>query len=432
MPLRKRMARANGHDMPQIFIRLVGLALLFVSLTATASDGLAGKVFCGYQGWFRCEGDGSRTGWSHYAAGGKKFEPGHAHIEMWPDMSELGADERFATPFRFADGKPAEVFSSVNKATVMRHFEWMRDYAIDGVFVQRFATVTRDKRFRTAMDQVLGNCAAAAQATGRQWSLMYDLSGIKAGETHLVIEDWKRLINEHRVARDGSDAAYLKHRQKPLIALWGLGFNDRAPMLDEWAALLAFFRSDAQYGGYAIMIGVPYHWRTLHRDSIADGRLHQLIAQCDVVSPWAVGRLATPQDAANRVDSVLKPDITWCNEHRLDYLPVIFPGFSWSNLSKSRGVEAKFDAIPRRGGEFLWSQALAAKKAGAKGLYVAMFDEMDEGTAIFKTSQQPPIGESKFLTEPSLPSDHYLWLTGILGKMMRGELPASETLPARK
>jgi hypothetical protein len=202
-------------------------------------------------------------------------------------------------------------------------------------------------------------------------------------------------------------------------------------MLDEWAALLTFFRSDPSYGGCSIMLGVPYHWRTLSADSITDATLHTLIAQCDILSPWAVGRLATPQDAAARVDTILKPDIAWCDQHHLDYLPVAFPGFSWSNLSKSRGVEAKFDAIPRRRGAFLWSQALAAKKASAKALYIAMFDEMDEGTAIFKTSQHPPLGDSPFLADPSLPSDHYLWLTGTLGKLLRSELPATDTMPAR-
>ena len=28
---------------------------------------LIGKVMCGYQGWFNCEGDGSRMGWKHWA-----------------------------------------------------------------------------------------------------------------------------------------------------------------------------------------------------------------------------------------------------------------------------------------------------------------------------------------------------------------------------
>jgi hypothetical protein len=90
---------------------------------------LIGKVVCGYQGWFRCEGDGSNNGWHHYAAGGK-FEPGHAHIEMWPDVSELAPQDRFATPFKHADGRTAEVFSSVRESVVQLHFKWMRDYGI--------------------------------------------------------------------------------------------------------------------------------------------------------------------------------------------------------------------------------------------------------------------------------------------------------------
>ena len=424
--------------LPSIFATLLAvLASTFAAdlptppAHANTSDGLSGKVFCGYQGWFRCEGDGANNGWHHYASGGK-FEPGHAGIELWPDVTSFTADERFATPFRHADGSVAEVFSSVREATVKRHFEWMRDYGIDGAFVQRFASTTKDKRYREPMDRVLANCSKSAAATGRQWAVMYDLSGIKPGDIHIVIEDWQRLVREHRVPRDGSDASYLRHRNKPLVALWGLGFNDRAPMLDEWAQLIAFLRDDAACGGCAIMIGVPYHWRLLKNDCIADAKVHDLIAQCDVVSPWAVGRLATQQDAAARGESVLKPDLAWCHEHGLDYLPVAFPGFSWSNLTKGRGKEAKFDQTPRQGGAFLWSQALAVQRAGAKSLYVAMFDEMDEGTAIFKTTQTPPVGDSHFLTEPALPSDHYLWLTGTLGKLLRGELPASDTLPGRK
>ena len=65
-------------------------------------------------------------------------------------------------------------------------------------------------------------------------------------------------------------------------------------------------------------------------------------------------------------------------------------------------------------------------------LYVAMFDELDEGTAIFKTTNTPPVGESPFLKEPELQSDHYLWLTGQVGKMLRGQLPAAPTAPVRK
>ncbi len=403
------------------------LFCLALSLPAAAGDGLTGRVMCGYQGWFRAEGDGSDSGWRHYANGGK-FEPGHAHIEIWPDVSELGPEERFATPFKHADGRRAEVFSSVVPATVRRHFEWMRDYGIDGVFLQRFATETRDQRFRESMDKVLGNVRTSANATGRKWVLMYDLSGLVEGGTSILIEDFERLRDDRLIALDGSDNAYLFHRGKPLVALWGLGFNDRPPMLDEWDHLVKFFRDEA---GCSVMLGVPCYWRTLDRDAIRDPRLHAIIAMADVVSPWSVGRFGTPEEALARGKALLEPDMKWCEGRGLDYLPVIFPGFSWQNLQKGRGVEAEFDQIPRRGGKFLWSQAVAAKRAGAESLYVAMFDELDEATAIFKTTQDPPVGASPFLKEPELPNDHYLWLAGRIGRMVRSELPVDGAPPQR-
>jgi hypothetical protein len=85
---------------------------------------------------------------------------------------------------------------------------------------------------------------------------------------------------------------------------------------------------------------------------------------------------------------------------------------------------APLDAIPRLRGRFLWSQVTAAKRAGADMLYVAMFDEVDEGTAIFKVTNSPPVGldeNVQFLGYEGLPSDHYLRLTGVAGKLFRGE-----------
>jgi hypothetical protein len=59
-----------------------------------------------------------------------------------------------------------------------------------------------------------------------------------------------------------------------------------------------------------------------------------------------------------------------------------------------------------------------------------MFDEIDEGTAIFKVSNNPPVGVTKFISyEEGVPSDYYLWLTGQAGKMLRKEIPLSESQP---
>ena len=403
-------------------------ALLFLLLCRSLhAGGLDGKVMCGYQGWFRVPDDGSGGGWHHYAPGGK-FEPGSCHIDLWPDVRELPAAERFATPFKHPDGTVAEVFSSVRPAVVALHFKWMRDYGIDGIFLQRFAGTTRNERARQTMDGILDACRKSAQETGRSWVLMYDLSGVTKDASQIIIADWKRLEAQFHLTDAVQNPAYLRHREKPLVALWGCGFNDRPPMLDDWRTMVRFFKEEAKC---SLMLGVPAYWRTLDRDTIADPELHQLIAEADVLSPWNVGRYDSPEAAARHADQTTAADLTWCEERKLDCLPVAFPGFSWHNLSASRGREQKVDAIPRRGGRFLWSQVSGFHKAGARSLYLAMFDELDEGTAIFKVREDPPVGKSLFVAEPDVPGDHYLWLTGKAGELLRGKLTGSE-MPARK
>ena len=50
----------------------------------------------------------------------------------------LDADERVLTDFRHKDGSVATVFDAQNAKTVSRHFAWMKQYGIDGAFLQRF------------------------------------------------------------------------------------------------------------------------------------------------------------------------------------------------------------------------------------------------------------------------------------------------------
>jgi hypothetical protein len=60
-----------------------------------------------------------------------------------------------------------------------------------------------------------------------------------------------------------------------------------------------------------------------------------------------------------------------------------------------------------------------------------MFDEVDEGTAIFKCTNAPPVGPNPFVTYEGLPSDHYLWLTGEGGRLLRGERGTQKSIPDR-
>lgn len=384
---------------------------------------LTGKVMCGYQGWFSAPGDGMGLGWTHWGKGRKEFfGPGNVTVDLWPDVSELDADERHVTGFINADGSAAEVFSSANCKTVLRHFEWMREYDIDGVFVQRFANGLKDELHSRHKNTVLSHAREGANLNGRAYAVMYDLSGLPAGGVATVWQDWRMLRDEMKITED---AAYLRHEGRPVVAVWGVGFNDdRKYTLAECRELVTRLKAD----GCTVMLGVPTGWRELHRDSIPDPALHDVLKLADVISPWTIGRYRNPKEVERHTANVTKPDLAWCQAQSLDYLPVVFPGFSWHNMNP----EAPLDAIPRLKGEFLWSQFVAAKSAGASMIYVAMFDEVDEATAIFKCTNTPPVGSSPFLTYEGLPSDHYLWLTGQGGRLLRDELPVQESLPARQ
>lgn len=365
---------------------------------------LFNKVMCGYQGWFMAKNDGYNAGFVHW--GGVDRDPPSCVVDLWPDLSEFDADELFPTHFRHEDGSTAYVFSSTVKKTVLRHFKWMEDYGIDGVFVQRFGSVIRDLSGwdyeRTC--EVLSHCREGANRYGRTFAVMYDVS-FDRRSVDTIMRDWTRLMQEMKITES---PAYLNHRGHPVIALWGYGFR----RFDAQAVKELFeFLKKEENGACTILLGVPNDWVTWQ-----DEKLELMKKYAHIISPWTVGRYNSPQTAQAHNAANWPADLAWCKEHDKDYYAVAFPGFSWNNLTKGN---APLNQIPRRNGDFFWSQIEQVKQYGMNMAYVAMFDEVDEGTAIFKCSNKPPVGN--FVTYEGLPSDHYLQLTGKAARFLRGE-----------
>ena len=69
------------------------------------------------------------------------------------------------------------MYSDWNAKTVLRHFKWMKDYGIDGVFVQRFASEVIVPGGFQQFNKVLASCREGANPYGRTYAVMYDLSG---------------------------------------------------------------------------------------------------------------------------------------------------------------------------------------------------------------------------------------------------------------
>ena len=386
-----------------------------------------GRIMCGNQGRFRADGDGSGRGWVHYGRGGCGTNT--ATVDLWPDVSEYKTT--YPTGFKLEDGSPARVFSPWDESAVDLHFRWMQEYGIDGVFMQRFFDVTRTEKSRAEGRVVLGHALKAAQKHERALAIMYDLSGLRPGQDcSSLIQDWKELVDEIKITSQGTNQSYLYHRGKPLVAIWGIGFPDRPYNIREIGLekLIDFLKNDPEYGGCCVMLGVPNYFRDLHADTTPDAYLHDIMVKADVIMPWRVGRFSESlYGEMNRYGAQVKADQEWCASRKLDYVPCVYPGFSWYNLSKHRDP---FDAIPRLKGRFYWGLMTTAIQSGAKMIYVAMFDEMDEGTAIFKCTNKPPQNQppAKFLTYEDLPTDHYLWLTGQAGKILRGEISSDKEL----
>ncbi|MEM6916815.1 MAG: xylosidase/arabinosidase, partial [Verrucomicrobiota bacterium] len=224
-----------------------------------------------------------------------------------------------------------------------------------------------------------------------------------------------------QLGTDPNDSAYLHVNGKPLVAMWGVGFgDDREYSLEKSEWFIRLLKNNPEWGGFSIMLGVPYFWREGTRDATRDERFHEVLKLADILSPWSVGRYRSGEKFdAEAIREHQKADREWAEENDIKMLPVVFPGFSWNNLK-----DEESSGIPREGGKFLWRQFLATSAAGNDTAYIAMFDEIDEGTAIFKCTNDPPVGASSFQTYEGMPSDHYLWLAGEGARLLRGEIPS--------
>jgi len=384
------------------------------------------KVLLGYQGWFRCPGGGPLgTNWSHWANGAPTASS--LVIDMYPDLREFEPGETCAVPGMTIGANPAHLFSSGSSKTVDRHFRWMQQYGLDGVLVQRFITDIPGNRSRG--DVVLKNVMAAARRYGRVFALEYDISGANPATLLATMQDdWKYLVETLELT---AQPGYLRHNGRPVLGVWGIGLNStRHPPGDPDAALrlIQWFREEARVNYIG---GTPGYWRALSNDAATDPRWATVYQAMDGIQPWSVGRYSTPAAIDRWRTERLDPDLATTAQRQQIYMPVVFPGFSWYNLNRN----AMQNQIPRNKGEFLWRQAFNAKAAGAKILKIAMFDEVNESTAMFKlASRRTEAPDQGFwLTLDAdgftLPSDWYLRLAGEITRFFHDRAPLSARLP---
>ncbi|MCE7011255.1 glycoside hydrolase family 71/99-like protein [Kibdelosporangium philippinense] len=396
------------------FLTLTGTSLLVTPRPAFAASppgDVVGKITVGYQGWFACAGDGAPiNGWWHWSHNwGQPPSLSNNVIKAWPDMREYSRTYQTAYP-ALNNGQPATLFSSYDQSTVDIHFRWMQQYGCDTAALQRFNPVGGEGPTRDAMATKV---RSAAEATGRKFYIMYDVTNWTEMQSQIKT-DWTS-----KMSALTSSSAYARQNGKPVVGIWGFGFNDSGrpwgpgPCLD----VINWFKSQNCY----VMGGVPTWWRTGTGDSrpgFAD-----VYRAFNMISPWMVGRIGNAGDSDRLYNEVTVPDQNYCNANGIDYQPCVLPG----DVAERQ----------RAHGDLMWRQFYNVVRAGAQGIYISMFDEYNEGNQIAKTAENAsmvPSGSGLWaLDEDGTPcsSDYYLRLTADGGRMLKGQFGLTPTRPTR-
>lgn len=386
---------------------------------AVASDGLKGKLIVGYQGWFGCPGDdGDNQLWLHWFAGDARA--GHFAVDMLPSLSHFRPEDLCTTSICRNDGSPVRLYSAQNPNIAATHFKWMAEYGIDGAAVQRFVRPLELPSLLRRSDRVMTNARNGAEGAGRVFFISYDVSGADTQKvTARIRADWKHITSEMKIT---SSSAYLRSNGKPVLEIWGFGFKDRPGEPQEVLRLIQDLKAGRD-GLEAVTLigGVPTNWRTLEKDSKSEPQWAEVYRSYDVLSPWSVGRFADIPGADDFIRIHVLPDIVATKRLGIGYMPVIFPGFSAYNrsaLHHPNGQNPILNQIPRQCGNFMWRQVHDLLSANVEMIYAAMFDEVDEGTALFpteSTEDKLPKGSRMVHLDQDgckLPSDWYLRVTG--------------------
>jgi len=279
--------------------------------------------------------------------------------------------------------------------------------------VQRFVAGVEEPE----SSRVLGYARAAANRTGRVFAVEYDMTGTPPEKLFdLITNDWKRLVDEMKIT---ADPRYLHHDGRPVLAVWGF-FSDRfeAALAN---GIIDFFKQDKRYR-VTLIGGCQWPWREEKNAAWA-----KVFRRFDVISPWNVGNCVPLGGRLQAKTEQWPGDLIEARRAGMLFMPVVFPGFSWDNLQRK---PAGTTAVPRRGGRFLWEQFHELARRKVDTVYVAMFDEVDEGTAVFKVTSSPPT-QGHFAGYEGLPSDWYLRLVGEGTRMLRGQRPITPDIPIK-
>lgn len=388
-------------------------------------DTFTKRVFTGYQGWFATPDDGVLNRWKHWSRRGRP-RAGNVHMDIYPDVRDFRRRDLYPSGLApLGNGKPALLYSSYRQGIVNVHFKWLAKYGIGGICLNRFMNTST--RFMAARNEITKMAFKAARRFDRHLYFKYNLHqhytvpDPAAG----IIADYLETFEREMPGLTSSDR-YARKAGKPVIEIWGAGFirNNGSITKAQTRKLIDFFKSK----GFYVIGGVPYHWREGIKESRPNWQ--EVFTAFDMITPWAVSKIRTDDGTQSHFDGIVQDDLDYLAGKGIDYRRVIFPGASFANVKNGY----RRNGTPRRAGDFMWRQGYHAARLGLD-VFVANFDEFDEGTAIAKGAPDSRFipRNQWFLTLDAdgthVSSDFYLRLTGEIARMIRRGRPLEFDVP---
>ena len=192
-------------------------------------------------------------------------------------MSQYPATCLFSSNLKLPNGQPAQLYDASCAGVIDKHFQWMQQFGIDGVVVQRFLSALDDNSFITVLQQV----QAAAQKYGRGFIVEYDASGGDSSQGSVaatVMADFNSKVKPFL-----SSSAYIHQNGKPVVMVFGIGgFSFTKVNVADATNIVNQLKGAGNYVG----ISTPTNWAN---DAKANTGYASAYKAANLISPWTVG-----------------------------------------------------------------------------------------------------------------------------------------------
>ncbi len=190
----------------------------------------------------------------------------------------------------FGNGRPANLFSSYDDQTVQTHFRWMAENNLDTAALQRFDPNGGEGPTRNVMATKV---MKAAEMYSRKFYIMYDISGWTTMQNEIKA-DWTNVIGAQ--LHITNSPMYAMQNGKPVVCIWGMGFNDSNHPFDAPTCLdvINWFKGQSCYVMQSG--GVPTHWRD-EKQRFPQAIFSSAYSAFNMISPWMVGRIGNASPA---------------------------------------------------------------------------------------------------------------------------------------